>query len=116
MSLDDRGKSAFEAATEMVKQLLALATASIGGVIVLFDDKDVRGITFGAAASEVNASLWLLGVSVGFGLLSLGALAGQLGSPEVRAPSIYATGVRIMTIGQMVAYGAGVLLVILAVV
>jgi hypothetical protein len=116
MSLDDRGKCAFDAATETVKQLLALATASIGGVIVLFDDKDKPGIEFGSAACAVDASLCLLGLSVVLGLLALGALAGQLGSDKISAPSTYAPTVRLMTAGQMFLYGLGIVVAIFAVI
>lgn len=98
----------------MVKQVLALATGSIGGVIVLFDDKDKPGIDFGAAACTVDAALWLLGGSVALGLLALGALAGQLGSPKITNPTIYANGVRLMTGGQMLVYGLGIGAAILA--
>lgn len=108
MSLDDRTKAAFDAAGETVKQLLALATASIGGMIALFDDGDAPGIDFGASAMWVNGALCLFGLSVVFGLFAMGTLAGQLGNDKITKPSTYAAAVLVMTIIQMGTFGLGV--------
>jgi hypothetical protein len=115
MAFDDRTKHAFEAATETVKQLLALATASIGGVIVLFDDKDHPGVDFGSAANAAHICLVILGLSVASGLLALGALAGQLGSKGIDDPSTYHPTVRLFVTLQILLYGLGIAVALWAV-
>ena len=102
------------AAGDTIKQILTLATASIGGAIALFDDKDEAGIQFGMVAGWVDAGLVLLAVSVVFGLMAMGAKAGQLGSDKIAAPSTYAFALRTMTMGQMLFYGLGIAMLVVA--
>src|SRR5438270_13400590 len=104
MPLDERTKAAFAAASESVKQLLTLATASIGGAIALLDNPDVVGVQFGRNACLIDIGLVLLALSVVFGLFALGTLAGQLGSNEIRTPSTYAAPVRFMHSGQLLCF------------
>ena len=111
---DDRCKASFDAAGEAVKQLLALATGSIGAAIALFDDGDSAGIDFGAAAGAVNIGLGLLAASVVFGLFALGTLAGQLGALAIETPSTYAGPVRLMHTLQMGLYGLGIIALVAA--
>ena len=116
MSFEDRTKASFDAAGEAVKQLLTLATGSIGAAIALFDDGDTPGIAFGSNAACINIGLGLLAVSVVFGLFSLGALAGQLGSKDIEQPSTYAPAVLFFHIVQMGAFGLGLLMLVIAVI
>jgi hypothetical protein len=107
--MDDRTKAAFDAASEAVKQVLGLATATIGAAIALFDDGDKAGIDFGIGDTWIRLGLVLLAVSVVCGLLSLGAIAGQLGSPNEPKPSTYSKGLRLFHGVQLGTYGLGVL-------
>ncbi|KQZ64602.1 hypothetical protein ASD67_09100 [Sphingopyxis sp. Root1497] len=108
MAFDERIGAAFGAASDTVKQLLALATASIGGAIALFDDGAKAGIDFGPADLWVRIGLMLLAFSVLGGLMALGAIAGQLGSDKVDTPNSYAPGLRRFYGLQLLAYGLGV--------
>lgn len=108
MAFDDRIGAAFGAASDTIKQLLALATASIGAAIALFDDAKVAGIDFGPADLWVRIGLLLLAFSVLCGLMALGAIAGQLGSDKVDTPSSYAPALRLFYGLQLLGYGLGV--------
>ena len=114
MPLDDRVKAAFEAAGDAIKQILTLATGSIGGAVALFDDRDQPGIQFGRCAGWIDAGLSLLALSVVFGLLARGAKTGQLGNDAIAAPSPYSVGVRFMALGQMACFGLGVASLVIA--
>jgi len=116
MSFDDRTNAAFAAAGDTVKQLLALATASIGAAIALFDDGAKAGVDFGAADLWVRIALVLMAFSVVCGLMALGAIAGQLGSTRIAAPDSYAPGLRLFYGLQLAAYGLGVVALVVQVV
>jgi len=112
--VDDRSKASFDAAGEMVKQLLALGTAAIGGTIALFDDGNKAGIDLGGGRG-VYIGLALLALSVVSGVFALGMLAGQLGSPQIREPKTYSKPVRRMTMAQMLLFGIAILTLVAAV-
>jgi hypothetical protein len=114
MPMDDRAKAAFEAAGDTIKQILTLATGSIGGAVALFDDKDQPGIQFGTAAPCVDAGLVLLAISVAAGLMAMGAKAGQLGSDKINVPSTYSPALRTFTIAQMAFFGLGIAMLVVA--
>jgi len=112
--MDDRVKAAFDAASESVKQVLALGTASIGAAIALFDDDKTPGVNL-VGSWAIYAGLVLLALSVMFGVLALCAIAGQLGSTKTQSPSTYSTPVRLMAGAELIFYGLGILLLVLAV-
>jgi hypothetical protein len=113
MSFDERNNAAFGAAGDTVKQLLALATGSIGGAIALFDDDAKAGIDFGPSDLWVRIGLILLAFSVLSGLMALGAITGQLGSGKVATPDSYAFGLRLFYGLQLAAYGLGVVALVI---
>lgn len=114
MTPDDRSKAAFDAAGHTIKQILTLATGSIGGAVALFDDKDHPGIQFGKAAACVDIGLALLALSVAAGLMAMGAMAGQLGSDKIAVPSTYSPALRIFTTAQMALFGLGIAMLVVA--
>ncbi|MFZ1477087.1 MAG: hypothetical protein WAT18_05020 [Sphingorhabdus sp.] len=111
--MDDRTKAAFDAASEAVKQVLALATGTIGAAIALFDDGATAGIDFGAHDGWLQLGLVLAAVSVLCGLLSLGAIAGQLGSSKEEKPSTYSKGLRLFHFVQLASYGLGIVAMVI---
>ena len=111
--IDDRTKAGFDAAGDSVKQLLALATGSIGGTIALFDESGTAGINLGDSRG-VYLGLAFLALSVICGLFALGMLAGQLGSVKINAPSTYAPPVRLMAGGQMLMFGLAIAALVVA--
>ena len=110
--LDPRLAKAFELATETVKQLLGLATAVLG-VTATFA-KDI------VPASSVDAKHWLtagwvvLLVSLVCGVAALMNMSGQLGHGAIRDPDIYAPGVRICVVAQMVVFVTGMTLIVVS--
>lgn len=110
---NERTRVSFDAASESVKQLLALATGSIGGTIALFDDDATSGIDLGEARGAY-LGLALLALSIVFGLFSLGMLAGQLGSDRITTPSTYAKPVLFMAGGQMITFGLAIISLVVA--
>lgn len=99
----------FEFADGMVKQLLTLATGSLGGIIAIFDDGDRSGI-------QLTGSNWLIGsiiflaLSAIAGIVTLGCLTAQLARTD-GAPDANALDVRVPAMVQMVAFAAGVIAV-----
>lgn len=112
MTFDARNQAAFSLAGDTTKQVLALAIATIGGSIALFDDADLPGLSLPASHTWLFAGLLLLSLSVASGLFAIGALVGQLGA-ETASPSVYAKGVAFFYFGQLVTYGLGVIAVVL---
>lgn len=104
----------FKFAEGMVKQVLTLATASIGGIILIFDEK-ASGIQLGAYSWWLFLSLVLLSVSVVTGVLSLGSLASQLGDPPAGGPSIYDKTARALSGTQLIAYALGIIFAVVEV-
>ena len=104
---------AFEFAEGMVKQLLTLATGSIGGIVALFEDDKQPGIQL-TGSPLLMWAIGLLAVSVVIGILTLGSLTGELAQKD-RDPNANAKGVRYPASVQMIAFGAGVIAVALEV-
>lgn len=111
MALDDKIKAGFDVAGESAKQLIGLATATLGGAIALFDKGDQPGLNLPEGSTLFGLGMALLGLSVACGLVTLGAIVGQL-SERTEAPSVYAKGVSVGYFSQMLTYGAGLLLLI----
>jgi hypothetical protein len=99
--MDDRKKKAFDFASDLTKQLITLATAIIGGLIA-FGDKGMIVKVSGALAWALGA----YGLSAVAGGLTLMALTGQLGSPDLTelTCSAYAPSVRIFSGTQIVVF------------
>lgn len=96
----------FEFADGMVKQLLTLATGSIGGIIALFDDDKVAGVEL-AGSWLLLLSIGLLVVSAIAGIVTLGCLTAELAQKKKPA-SVNRLQVRIPAMVQMVAFGLAV--------
>ncbi len=107
MTFDGRIGAAFGVAGETVKQLLALATATIGGAIALFDDDAQAGIDFGPNDGLLKFGLIMCGLSVISGLFALGAIVGQLGG-SATPPSVYAKGITTTYTTQLASYGLAI--------
>jgi hypothetical protein len=99
----------FEFADGMVKQLLTLATGSLGGIVAIFDDRNRTGVQL-AGSGWLNASIVLLAISVLAGLLTLGSLTAQLAGSS-SSGSANALGVRIPAMVQMLAFAGGIIAV-----
>lgn len=108
--MDDRAKAAFAAATDAVKQLLTLATGTVGATIALFDDAKTPGVVF--TDRLLVPALACVAVSVVSGLFALGALTGQLGARTLAEPSVYAGPIRLFHTLQMAAFGLGLVLIV----
>jgi hypothetical protein len=111
MSMDDKIKAGFDVAGESAKQLIGLATATLGGALALFDDGTKPGLNLPDGATLFGLGLGLLGLSVAFGLMTLGAIVGQL-SERTATPSVYAKGVIVAYVLQMLAYVGGLAMLI----
>ncbi|HIM30357.1 MAG TPA: hypothetical protein EYG57_12540 [Planctomycetes bacterium] len=108
MTFPEIVSESFKFAEGMVKQVLTLATASIGGIILIFDEK-ASGIQLGAYSWWLFVALVLLSVSIVTGVLSLGSLASQLGNPPEEGPSIYDPTTRALSGTQLLTYAAGII-------
>jgi hypothetical protein len=100
---------AFEFADGMVKQLLTLATGSLGGIIAIFDDRNRPGVQLAGSAWLIG-SITLLALSVIAGVITLGCLTAQLAGTNPTA-NANALGVRIPAAIQMLAFAAGIVAV-----
>jgi hypothetical protein len=101
--MTDWKDKAFDFASDVTKQLITLATAVVT-VTVTFS-KDVLSIAAGSGRGILGAMWIAFLVSILFGLATLLAMAGQLG--RTSEPDIYAGGVRIFSMAQIVAFLAG---------
>jgi hypothetical protein len=106
MAFDDQKAAAFTAVSNAAERMLAFATATIGGAIALFDDGQKAGIDFGGHDGAIRIALLLFGTSIISGLLTLGAIAGQLGNSA--EPNPYAPSLRLFYSGQLATYGLGI--------
>lgn len=96
----------------MVKQLLTLATASLGGIVAIFDDGSQPGVQLAGRSPSLLISLALLAFSVVCGVLVLGGLTGQLARTDGAQPSINHKPIRIFTMLQMFSYALGIIFVV----
>ena len=113
--MTDPKLKAYDFAQESLKQVLTLATGSIGAAIALLDDGDVAGIDFGAGAAWVYTGLALLVASVGLGLFGLFNLAGTLERPPPSGPSIYKGSIQFFWGGQLLLFVLGLGVLVLAI-
>ncbi len=107
-SFGDQGKAAFSSASESCKQLITLSTALIGLEITFAKDLAKNLDLIGRILVGVSWGLFL--TSVVFGVLTLLALTGSLGSNE--SPSggaIYKSNIRIPAFGQVLLFLLGLL-------
>jgi hypothetical protein len=111
MVIDDKIKAGFDMAGESAKQIIGLATATLGGALALFDDGTRPGLNLPEGTTLFGLAMALLALSVAFGLLTLMAIVGQL-SEKTAKPSVYAKGVSLFYFLQMASYGVGLLLLI----
>lgn len=98
---------AFDFAQESLKQVLTLATASLGGAIALLDDPAHRGVQFTDEPNIVLAGLSFLVASIGFGLLALFNLSGTLERPPETGPSIYKPSIQFFWGGHLLLFACG---------
>ena len=109
--MDDRLKAAFSAVTDLVKQLITLASAIIALSIAFIDDVVPPG-------TELGPSIYLawgcLLAAIFFGILALMAIASELGRNRASAapPSIWALPITASSGLQYLAFCAGVLFLI----
>lgn len=113
MSFDDRAAAAFSTASDTTRHLLSLATGATGAAIALFDDDKTPGIAFGPQGLSVEIGLALLALSVVSGLMTMGALVGQLGSDKA-VPTVYGAGVRLFYAVQLATFGGGIIALVAA--
>lgn len=111
MALDEKIKAGFDIAAESTKQIIGLATATLGGAVALFDDATKPGLNLPGGTTLFGFGMVLLGLSVAFGLLTMGSIVGQL-SEKTETPSVYAKGVILAYSLQMVTYFLGLLLLV----
>jgi hypothetical protein len=98
---------AFEFAQEATKQLITLATAVIALTITFLTDV-VKEAPTGSAPWLQAAWIFYL-VSIAFGVFTLLALTGSLGtSKEGKTPSIYAKNVVLPSMAQVFSFFAAV--------
>lgn len=114
--MTDHKLKAYDFAQESLKQVLTLATGSLGGAIALLDDGDQAGINFGANACLVFWGLGLLVASTAFGLLGLFNLAGTLDRPPPDGITIYKGSIRFFWGGQLILFVVGLALLVIAVI
>lgn len=111
MPLDDKIKAGFDVAGESAKQLIGLATATLGGAVALFDDGETAGLNLPQSCSAFGWGMVSIGLSVAFGMVTLGAIVGQL-SERTTTPSVYAKGVIFAYLLQMLTYIVGLALLV----
>ena len=97
---------AFEFADGMVKQLLTLATGSLGGLIAIFDDKAATGIQL-SGSYGIHTAIALLAASVVCGVVTLGCLTGQAARSD-GTPDLNSRDVRFPAMAQMVTFALGI--------
>jgi hypothetical protein len=107
--LSPREEKAFDFALDATKQLMTLSTAVIALTITFLTDV-AKDAPAGTARWLQAAWIGYL-VSIGFGVLTLLALTGTLGSRKNRAsPSIYAENIVMFSMGQVLSFFAAVAL------
>jgi hypothetical protein len=93
----------------MVKQLLTLATGSIGGIIAFFDNDKVPGVQL-EGSPWIVAAIAFLAASVIAGIFTLGSLIRQLAKTKTKA-NVNDREVRVPAMVQNVAFAAGIIAV-----
>jgi hypothetical protein len=104
----------FDLADAATKQLLVLATGTIGGAIALLDKSDTAGIDFGAHSLAIQHALWVLTFSAIFGVVAIFNLLGTLARPPEGGPSIYKGSIRLFSGLQLLLYPLGLGLLVRA--
>ena len=107
----DWTEKAFTFASDIVKQVLTLASAILG-VTVTFQ-KDILLDQGGWTERFLKGAWGALAVCVVFGLLALGAMTGQFASRQgaVGPPSVNSGSTRAFAIMQLLAFGIAIVLV-----
>ncbi len=110
MSFDDQRQKAFDYASDATKQLITLATAILG-VSITFA-KDIVGNT--TAHRPVLVAAWFVYVgSIVLGVVALLAMTGTLEPKSGTAtPSIRGKNVTLPSIGQIILFLAGTVLIV----
>jgi hypothetical protein len=106
--LDPRNEKAFTFAQEATKQLITLSTAVIALTITFLNDVLQTAPPGSAPYLEVAWVLYL--VSIAFGVFTLLALAGSLGTRKPTNPSIYDWNIKVPAILQVVFFCAAMAL------
>jgi hypothetical protein len=107
-----RVEMSFSFAQETTKQILTLSTAVVA-FTVTFSKDFVAGAPYDARA-YITASWILFLLSIFFGLMTLCALTGVLGSTKLEGPPrVYRIGIRLMASAQILLFTGGLALQVL---
>jgi hypothetical protein len=79
----DRQEKAFDFADAAVKQVLTLATGTVGAAVALFDDGETAGIQFPNETLWLSAGFVLTVISIAAGLAAINRLTGVLVEEKV---------------------------------
>jgi uncharacterized membrane protein YbjE (DUF340 family) len=111
MVLDAKTEKAFEFASEVSKQVLALASGIIA-LTITFSKDFVAGVS--PEARKILALAWVFYiVSILFGILTLMALTASLGPDNKgKEPSVYSRNVRIPAAVQVLSFFLGLCLTV----
>jgi hypothetical protein len=111
--MDDRIKTAFSSAQDIIKQLITIATAVVGAVVTFSGSGAGAVLNFKASGWPVPLSLGILVLSIGCGLLALMNVVGAIGNMKIQDPTPYQPGIRIFVMGQFFLFVFGIFLLAL---
>lgn len=111
MNEEERAKKSFDITVEYTKQLISLSTAIIAAYSVLA--KDIIGSPNRQRGWLLGASALLL-ISISFGVLNLGNIAGNLGSDKVTDLTIYRPSIRALSAVQVSTFLIAVVLIVVS--
>jgi hypothetical protein len=105
--MDDKIKSGFTAAQDIIKQLITIATAVIGATVIFSGSGSSALLTFKTSGLAAPIALGFLLASIGAGLCALMNIVGALGNPDIQSPTPYQWGIRLFTMIQAGAFALG---------
>jgi hypothetical protein len=100
-------KKAFDAALDIIKQLITLSTAIIGGLFILPDKEQASRLVVKISGFSVPFSIYLLACSVFFGVFAHLSIIGEL-AKSVATPSVYKCHIRFFAGAQILSFAAAI--------
>lgn len=110
VDFDNRGQKSVDIASTYIQVLIGLASGIITAVLAFYSD--ISKIT-NFDLPLLKISLGLFGISIGGGLLGLGALVNSIANSNNAIPTNSSSVMAFVTL-QFVAFGLGITLVILS--
>ena len=113
--MEERIKKAFDAPTDVTKQLITLATAIIGGFVAFVKSDAHTTLDFRQWGFALTLSFGCLALSIVFGLIALMQITGHLGNTAIDNPTPYSNKIKYAAVIQVALFALGTLIFVFGV-